>query len=68
VLVVSRLGADAKDCWIACAAARDEAAAKARWIGTVEATDADATIKPAIKEFEIKDESRKKRLIAVRRA
>ena len=38
--------------------------AKVKWIGTVEAVDADAAIKDAAKEFNIKDT---KKLIAVRR-
>jgi hypothetical protein len=38
------------------------AAAKAKWIGTVEAVDADAAIKDAAKEFNIEDP---KKLIAV---
>ena len=40
----------------------------ARFLGAVEAANADAAIKSAIKEFEIKDEARQKRLIAARRA
>jgi hypothetical protein len=39
----------------------------AKPVGIVEAPDADAPIEEAIKEFEIKDPSRQKRLIAVRR-
>ena len=38
------------------------AAAKAKWIGTVEAVDADAAIKDAAKEFNVEDP---KKLIAV---
>jgi hypothetical protein len=38
------------------------AAAKAKWIGTVEAVDADAAIKDAAKEFNIEDP---KKLFAV---
>ena len=41
------------------------AAAKARWIGTVEAADADAAIKLAAKEYNVPDP---RKLIAVRRA
>jgi hypothetical protein len=37
-------------------------AAKAKWIGTVEAVDADAAIKDAAKEFNVEDP---KKLIAV---
>jgi len=40
------------------------AAAKAKWIGEVEAADADAAIREAAKEFKIADA---KKLIAVRR-
>jgi hypothetical protein len=40
------------------------AAAKANWIGTVEAVDADAAIKDAAKEFNIEDP---KKLFAVPR-
>jgi hypothetical protein len=39
------------------------AAAKARWIGTVEATDADAAIEAAANEYNIADP---RKLIAVR--
>jgi hypothetical protein len=40
------------------------APAKARWIGTVEAVDAEAAIREAAKEFNVQDT---KKLIAVRR-
>jgi hypothetical protein len=40
------------------------AAAKAKWIGTVEATDPDAAIKEAAKELKVPDP---RKLIAVRR-
>ena len=40
------------------------AAAKAKWIGTVEANDADTAIKNAAKEFNIQDT---KKLLAVQR-
>ena len=40
------------------------AAAKAKWIGTVEAADADAAIKEAAKQFDVQDT---KKLIAVPR-
>lgn len=40
-------------------------ATPAKHVGIVEAADADAAIEEAIKEFEIKDPSRQKRLIAV---
>jgi hypothetical protein len=40
------------------------AAAKAKWIGTVEAFDADAAIKEAVKLYNIQDT---KKLLAVRR-
>jgi hypothetical protein len=40
------------------------AAAKAKWIGTVEADDADAAVKLAAKEYNVADP---RRLIAVRR-
>jgi hypothetical protein len=40
------------------------AAAKAKWIGTVEAAEADAAIKEAAKQFDVQDT---KKLIAVRR-
>jgi hypothetical protein len=40
------------------------AAAKARWIGTVEAVDADAAIREAAKLYNIQDT---KKLLAVRR-
>jgi len=43
-------------------------ATPAKFVGIVEVADADAAIEEAIKEFEIKDTSRQKRLIAVRRA
>jgi hypothetical protein len=42
-------------------------ASPARFVGVVEAADADAAIEEAIKEFQI-EPSRQKRLIAVRRA
>jgi hypothetical protein len=45
----------------------DERATPAKFVGIVEAADADAAIEEAIKEFEIKDPSRRKRLIGVRR-
>jgi len=40
------------------------AAAKAKWIGTVQATEADTAIREAAKEYKVQDP---KRLIAVRR-
>ena len=40
------------------------AAARAKWIGTVEAADADAAIKEAAKQFDVQHT---KKLIAVRR-
>jgi hypothetical protein len=40
------------------------AAAKAKWIGTVEAVDADTAIAEAVKRFDVQDP---RKLIAVRR-
>jgi hypothetical protein len=41
-------------------------AGESQMLATIEAADASAAIEAAIKEFEIKDEARQKRLLAVR--